>query len=202
MLSEVTKNDFGVIDIMYSAVTLFLKHMVGHQLLYLLLLLQLYLISIFIFLLQWVDKTLYILMNAIYSLKVISLQEVRKVGLQNHLIAQWKYVLSIKLNLYILDFLIARRKSGDMTLVVVGSTEKWWRVQQPFLRTPADGIPPPSNRYSDPLVDCGLLHSTSRCPTSTGFVHKSVSCSCVFMFVQLNKCVVLFYKEGIVVMGV
>ena len=51
---------------------------------------------------------------------------------------------------------------------------------------------------SGPLVDW--------CPTSTGAVHKSVTCSCVFMFVQLNKCVVvcvvLFYKGGIVVMGV
>ena len=34
------------------------------------------------------------------------------------------------------------------------------------------------------------LHSTSRCLTSTGAVHKSVACSCVFMLVQLNKCVV------------
>ena len=37
----------------------------------------------------------------------------------------------------------------------------------------------------------GPLHSTSRCPTSTGAVHKSVTCSCVFMLVQLNKCVVV-----------
>ena len=35
------------------------------------------------------------------------------------------------------------------------------------------------------------LHSTSRCPTSTGAVHKSGTFSCVFMFVQLNKCVVV-----------
>ena len=27
-------------------------------------------------------------------------------------------------------------------------------------------------------------------PISTGAVHKSVTCSCVFMLVQLNKCVV------------
>ena len=52
-------------------------------------------------------------------------------------------------------------------------------VQQPFLRTPADGIPP-SNW--NPLVDWW--------PTSTGGVHISVTCSCVFMFVRLNKCVV------------
>ena len=37
----------------------------------------------------------------------------------------------------------------------------------------------------------GPLHSTSRCPSSTGAVHKYVTCSCVFMFVQLNKCVVV-----------
>ena len=60
-------------------------------------------------------------------------------------------------------------------------------VQQPFLRTPADGIPP-SNGNSGPLVDWWPLHSTSRCPTSTGAVHKYVTCSCVFMLVQLNKC--------------
>ena len=35
------------------------------------------------------------------------------------------------------------------------------------------------------------LHSTSRCPTSTGAVHKSVTFSCVFMLVQLNKWVVV-----------
>ena len=34
------------------------------------------------------------------------------------------------------------------------------------------------------------LHSISRCPTSTGAVHKSVTCRCVFMLVQLIKCVV------------
>ena len=35
----------------------------------------------------------------------------------------------------------------------------------------------------------GPLHSTSRCPTSTGAVQKSVTFSCVFMLVLLNKCV-------------
>ena len=35
------------------------------------------------------------------------------------------------------------------------------------------------------------LHSASRCLTSTGAVHKSVTFSCVFMLVQLNKCVVV-----------
>ena len=35
-------------------------------------------------------------------------------------------------------------------------------------------------------------------PTSMGAVHKPVNFSCVFMLVQLNKCVVC----GIVVMGV
>ena len=52
-------------------------------------------------------------------------------------------------------------------------------VQQPFLRTPADGIPP-SKRNPGPLVDWW--------PPS---VHKSVTCSCVVMFVQLNKCIVV-----------
>ena len=44
-------------------------------------------------------------------------------------------------------------------------------VQHPFLRTPADGIPP-----------------SSRHP---GAVHKYVTFSCVFMLVQLDKCVVV-----------
>ena len=37
----------------------------------------------------------------------------------------------------------------------------------------------------------GPLHSTNRCPTSTGAVHKFVTFSCVFMLVQLNKCAVV-----------
>ena len=40
-----------------------------------------------------------------------------------------------------------------------------------------------------PLV--ALFYSTSRCPTSTGTVNKSVTFWCVFMLVQLNKCVVV-----------
>ena len=36
----------------------------------------------------------------------------------------------------------------------------------------------------------GPLHLTSRCPTSTGAVHKSVTFRCVLLLVQLNKCVV------------
>ena len=78
-------------------------------------------------------------------------------------------------------------------IVVVGPTpppKNGGRVQQPFLRTPADGIPP-SNRNPEPLFDWWThLHSTSRCPTSTGSFHKSVTCSCVFMLDKLNKCVV------------
>ena len=54
-----------------------------------------------------------------------------------------------------------------------------WRPHQPFLRTPAVGVPP-SNRNPGPLVDWCPLHSTSRCPTSTVAVYKSVTCSCVF----------------------
>ena len=41
------------------------------------------------------------------------------------------------------------------------------------------------------IVDWCPLHSTSRYLTSTGAVHKSVTCSCVFMLVQLNKYVVV-----------
>ena len=37
----------------------------------------------------------------------------------------------------------------------------------------------------------GPIHSTSKCPTSTGAVHKSLPFSYVFMLVQLNKCVVV-----------
>ena len=49
-------------------------------------------------------------------------------------------------------------------------------------------VSPPSSRHPNPLAP---LHSTSRCPTSTGAVHKSVTFSCVFRLVQLNKCVVV-----------
>ena len=37
----------------------------------------------------------------------------------------------------------------------------------------------------------GPLHSTSRCHTSTAAVDKSVTFSCVFTLVQLNKCIVV-----------
>ena len=61
----------------------------------------------------------------------------------------------------------------------------------------------PSNRHTGPQVGWCPLQSTSRCPTSTGAVHKSVTFSCVFMLVQLNKCVVVCGSDqGIVVMGV
>ena len=86
-------------------------------------------------------------------------------------------------------------------VVVVGPTpppKNGGRVQQPFLRTLADGI---RVRY----LTGGPLHSTSRCPTSTGAVHKSVTCSCVLMLVQLNKYVVVCgsdLQRGTVVMGV
>ena len=42
-------------------------------------------------------------------------------------------------------------------------------------------------------------------PTCTGAVHKSVTLSCGFMLVELNKCVVVCdsdFQGGIVVMGV
>ena len=52
-----------------------------------------------------------------------------------------------------------------------------------------------------PTIIGGPLHSTSRCPTSTAAVQKSLSC--VLMLVHLNKCgVLLISKGGIVVMGV
>ena len=71
-------------------------------------------------------------------------------------------------------------------MVVVGPTPPLKNnggVQQPFLYTPADGIPL-SNWLRGPLVDWW--------PPSTGAVHKSVTCSCVSMFAQLNKCVVVY----------
>ena len=49
----------------------------------------------------------------------------------------------------------------------------------------------PTSRHPGPLDDWWSLHSTSRFPTSTGAVHKSVTVSCVFMLVQLNKCFVV-----------
>ena len=63
-------------------------------------------------------------------------------------------------------------------------------VQQSCLRTPAHGIPHQTEIRARWLTG-GPLQSTSRCPASTGAVHKSATCSCVFMLVQLNKCVVV-----------
>ena len=63
--------------------------------------------------------------------------------------------------------------------------KKWWRGPTTVL--PADGIRT-SNPNPGPLVDWWPLHSTSRCPTSMEAVHKSLTFSCVFMLVQLNKC--------------
>ena len=40
------------------------------------------------------------------------------------------------------------------------------------------------------MVDWCPFHSTNRFPTSTGAVHKSVTFSCVFILVQLTKCIV------------
>ena len=77
-----------------------------------------------------------------------------------------------------------------MVVVVVGPTRPpkyGGAVQQLFLRTPADGFPP-SSRHPGRLVP--PLHLTSKCSTSTGAVQKSVTFRCVFMLVQLNKCVV------------
>ena len=37
----------------------------------------------------------------------------------------------------------------------------------------------------------GPLHSANSFPTSTGAVYKSVTISCVLIFVQLNMCVVV-----------
>ena len=71
-----------------------------------------------------------------------------------------------------------------MVLSAPPSTEKYR-----FLRTPNDGIPHLSGIIPRWLSG-GPLHSTSRCPTSTGAVHKSITFSCVFRLVQLNKCVV------------
>ena len=64
--------------------------------------------------------------------------------------------------------------------------------QQPFLRTPADGIPHLAGIRARWLTDVPLhFHSTSRCPTSKEAVHKSVTFRCVFMLVQLNKCAIV-----------
>ena len=48
----------------------------------------------------------------------------------------------------------------------------------------------PSNRNPGPRVDWWPPPFNQQVPTSTGAVHKSVTCSCGFMLVQLNKCVV------------
>ena len=90
--------------------------------------------------------------------------------------------------------------------ILDSSTDNGGGVQYPSLRTPADGIPHLAGIRSR-WVTGVPLHSTSRFPSSTGAVHKSVTFSGVFMLVQLNKCVVvcgsgLQRGHGIVVMGV
>ena len=77
-----------------------------------------------------------------------------------------------------------------LVLVVGPSTKNGGVVQQPFLSAPADGIPHLTG-FRDRWLTGGPLHSTRRYPTSTGAVHKPVTFSCVFMLVQLNKCVVV-----------
>ena len=52
-----------------------------------------------------------------------------------------------------------------------------------------------SSQHMGPMADWFPFDSTSRCPTSTGDVHKSMTCSCVFMLVQLNKCVVVYGSD-------
>ena len=70
------------------------------------------------------------------------------------------------------------------------STEEWGRGPTTVSTHTGRRYPPiyPASGTASWLV--APLHSSSRCPTSTGAVHKSVACSCVFMLVQLNKCVV------------
>ena len=61
-------------------------------------------------------------------------------------------------------------------------------------------------RHADVVCLClgAPLHSASRLPTSTGAVHRSVTLNCVFILVQLNRCVVCgsVLQRGIVVMSV
>ena len=82
-------------------------------------------------------------------------------------------------------------------VVVVGPTpppKNGGGVQQLFLRTPANGIPHLAGIRARWLTG-GPLHSTSRCPTCTGAVHKPVTFSCVFMLVQVNKCVIVYGSD-------
>ena len=62
-------------------------------------------------------------------------------------------------------------------------------VQQPFLRTPADGIPP-SNRQPNPLADWCPPPFNQQVPHLHGS-RPQIRDLGVFMFVQLNKCVVV-----------
>ena len=71
------------------------------------------------------------------------------------------------------------------------STENGAEVQQQCLRIPADGIPLLVSIRTRWLSGSPPLHSTSKYPTSTEAVHKSMTFCDVFMLVQLNKCVVV-----------
>ena len=51
-------------------------------------------------------------------------------------------------------------------------------------------VSPSSNRNPGPLVDWWPPPFNQQVPPSTRAVHKAVTCSCVFMLVQLTKCVV------------
>ena len=63
------------------------------------------------------------------------------------------------------------------------STDNGRGVQHPSQRTQADGIPHlPGIRAR--LLTGAPFHSTSRFPTSTGAVHKSVTFSCVFILMR------------------
>ena len=57
------------------------------------------------------------------------------------------------------------------------STEKWWRGPTTVSTHTGRWYPPASGSTGG--------------PTSTGAIHKSVTFRCVFMLVQLNKCVVV-----------
>ena len=69
------------------------------------------------------------------------------------------------------------------------STEKWWKGPTTVSMHTGISYPPHlTGIWARWWLVPPPFHSTSRCSTSTGAVHKSVTCSCVFMLVQLNKC--------------
>ena len=69
-------------------------------------------------------------------------------------------------------------------------------VQHLFLGTLADDSPTRSANIQAGLLNDRPVYLASKLLTSMGDVHKSVTLNCLFIFVQLNKCVLFGFAKG------